>query len=230
MVLPTVGLRSGRGRDLSLPHRTSLLPCFGPEGPAVDRLGSCVQRTGSRGRFVPPAGLSLSRRGAGASTSPARPLAADPRRDSQESRWRLCSSGVTVSVPAGGLSCLQTLQRGGAPVSSDPGSHLPLLPEDKAEGTARWNRRAPHPASLCPSAWYFHCPQMLLGSGICFLYRTSPAAGRGFQDCASFQQQVGGRRFLVLSINSFLFHRPIAHFTLCLWESTAFFSRYVLVN
>lgn len=46
MVLPTVGLRSGRGRDLSLPHRTSLLPCFGPEGPAVDRLGSCVQRTG----------------------------------------------------------------------------------------------------------------------------------------------------------------------------------------
>jgi hypothetical protein len=124
---------------------------------AIDRLGSCVQRTGvvvterGWGCFVPPARLSLARRRAGASTSPARPLAAEPRRDTLESLWRLSSSGVTASATAGGLSCLRTIQNGGAPVSSDPGSHAPPVPEDEAEakGTARWSLRAPHPASLC---------------------------------------------------------------------------------
>ena len=66
-------------------------------------------------------------------------------------RPSLSSSGVTASATAGGLSCLRTIQNGGAPVSSDPGSHAPPVPEDEAEakGTARWSLRAPHPASLC---------------------------------------------------------------------------------
>lgn len=79
---------------------------------------------------------------------------------------------------------------------------------------------APNPASLWSLCLVF--PLSPKDSRLWDLLSTWKNPNRGFQDCASIQQRVGGKRFLVLSIN-FFFTLPSPLRALSLGEYCIFF-------
>lgn len=198
-------MHSGRGRDLSLPHRmplrVSLLrPCSGvfccgadswQAGAlcAEDRCGShrmgtlcatsqalpCEARSREQHEPRAPPGGGVEEVHSGEQVAPPQlkghsicPLGRSELSTSSQARRGRCSRILEVtSLPSRGMRLRRQL--GGA---AEP----------------------PTPRASGPSAWYFHCPQKIQGSGICFLHgktpteasRTAPPFSSGWVGSASW--------------------------------------------